>query len=583
MAQTTDDLKKILVYVNLEKPDDATLKTLVSNVKEKSTGDYKDKVFFIANTGEIIVQGTTFGVSDEFKARVDALETKTGNLETTVEALTGLTGVPGEAAQVTISDDSVIGKYVAEKIAASSVKVELVENSGLVFNPEPTATDAGTTYTIGTDLSAWVDDAVHAPSIITKDGKLLTNVELKLVHESGAHGDASPFLVLQTIQGDDANKKPVEISKFDVSEFVADGMIDSVKWENGDPNSGVIIITWNADGEAAGKQTTRIELTNLFQIEAIHTTTPDYILVDKETPGKDQDTDKKLAYHIDAKVNGTVLTDFTKVTHTDATDTVDEKYTPSYSSDSEIIVALSNLGTGLVDIQKLGAKLIQVDKDIAKVGNEAIDRTKAANEDIENQIKALQEALNQEVTDRGDADDNLQEQITANKDAIDVLNSDEDTTGSVANSIKLFKETLKNDQTYDDENGLVTVKVELEDGLIKAQTDHNVKVKTDSLISSVQEAQYADFTVTTKDGTTMYTTRNLNEVAAHDPALVTTQDAWVYGQCIKSQAINAINSDDNEYIKIARVANAAGDRMITKVVFTPWGEVHSLDELATLK
>ena len=281
MGQTISDLKKILVYVKLAEFDQTQFDALKAQIETQSKDKYTDKVFFLADTGEIIVQGSTFGVSEAFKERVATLETKAANLETTVEALTGLTGIPADATLVEIADDSVIGEYVAKKIAAASVKVEVKEGSGLRI-AAATDDETGTTYTLSTDLSDIVDgDATSAGSIITKDGKLSTNVELKLVHETDDHGEKSPYLVLQTIQDPtDANKVPVQISKFDVSEFVNDGMIDTVDWKNGDPTTGVIVITWNADsGKEADKITTEIDLTKLFNIEGIHTNTTDYLSV----------------------------------------------------------------------------------------------------------------------------------------------------------------------------------------------------------------------------------------------------------------------------------------------------------------
>ena len=70
--------------------------------------------------------------------------------------------------------------------------------------------------------------------------------------------------------------------------------------------------------------------------------------------------------------------------------------------------------------------------------------------------------------------------------------------------------------------------------------------------------------------------KDFDTVAASNPSLVTNQDAWIYGQCIKAQAIKAINSDDNEYIKIVREDNK------TKIKFEPWVEVHTVTELADI-
>lgn len=590
MGQTISDLKKILVYVKLKEFDQTQFDALKAQIETQSKDKYTDKVFFLADTSEIIVQGSTFGVSEAFKERVATLETKAANLETTVEALTGLTGIPADATLVEIADDSAIGEYVAKKIAAASVKVEVKEGSGLRI-AAAADDETGTTYTLSTDLSDIVDgDATSAGSIITKDGKLSANVELKLVHETSDDGEKSPYLVLQTIQDPtDANKVPVQISKFDVSEFVNDGMIDTVDWKNSDPTTGVIVITWNADsGKEADNITTEIDLTKLFNIEGIHTNTTDYLSISKESPADRDHADagKANAWHVDAKVDATELTAFSSTDATDHKDVIgtdNEEYATNYDNDDALGTALGKI-SGLADAKKVAAKFAQVDKDIVAIGNDAIARTKKANQDIADAIAALRADLETETTNRTDADAALQEQITANKTAIDLLNDAEDVDGSVAHSIKVFKESLDSKQTYADHNGLVQVTVEMEDGAIKegvadANENKNVVVKTDSLISDVQEIDKADYIV----GTTGYTTKSLDKIAENDPALVTTQDAWVYGQCIKTQAINAINSDDNEYIQIVRTAKSDTDStMVTKVVFTPWASIHDSNELAAL-
>ncbi len=83
--------------------------------------------------------------------------------------------------------------------------------------------------------------------------------------------------------------------------------------------------------------------------------------------------------------------------------------------------------------------------------------------------------------------------------------------------------------------------------------------------------------LTSKDGTTTnIKAKALDAIATADPTLVTLQDAWMYGQCIKAQAVKEIASDNNDYIKITRKAN------VTKINFEPWTEAHTPAELDNL-
>lgn len=578
MAQTISDLKKILVYVKLDEFNQTKFDALKGDIEEYSKDKYSDKVFFLADTGEIIVQGTTFGVSEEFKERVATLETKATNLETTVEALTGLTGIPADATVVEITDDSVIGEYVAKKVAGSKAVVDAADDS---INVTTDVDAAGTTtYHIGVEKSNIIDGKTI---VCDADGNLKSGLQLEYtsVAENSnnlGHNDGQPHITMLDNNGN-------ELFDLAVGDFVTDGMIEDVTY---DEANGTITFVWNTDGhDKDGDKSTTIDLKKLFNIEGIHTNTTDYLSVAKETPGEHADEGKANAWHVDAKVDATELTTFSSTDAEDHIDDVigadDEKYATNYANDDALATALGKV-SGLVDAKKVAAKFAQVDKDIVAVGNAAIARTKKANKDIEDAIAALRADLETEATTRADEDAKLQEQITANKTAIDLLNDAEDVDGSVAHSIKVFKESLDSKQTYVDGNGLVQVTVEMEDGAIKEGTEDadknkNVVVKTDSLISSVQEADKADYIV----GTTGYTTKSLDEIAKNDPALVTTQDAWVYGQCIKTQAINAINSDDNQYIQIVRTAKSDTDStMVTKVIFTPWDTVHDAAELAKL-
>ena len=584
MTTQNPDLKKLFIYVNFNTTG-IELTSAITELVRLSNEKYKDRIFFLENTGEIISHGHKFGVSDEIKNQIAALQTESANLQTSVKALTGLVNVPATAEEVTISDTSVIGKYVATQILKNKTIVAAKENSGITV--EESKDNAGTTtYTVGTDLKQIAD----AKSIIEKDGKLSSNVELKLVHEVGEHGEQSPFLVLQTkaVTGNsDQNQNyPSEvISKFDVSEFINDGMIKSVDYNE---STGDLVFTWNADSTADDStKTTTINLAQLFNIEGIHSDNTNYITVGVEIPGDHSDADKKKAYHITPVVDNTNLKDFSSVTYTPANvDTkTDAIYSTNYANDDALSNALGNV-SGLADANKVADKIAQIDKDIVKVGNDAIAREKTITAGIDTKIADLQRQLNEEATARGNMDANLYGEaipedgpvntIKKNADAIATLNGADTVDGSVAQKIKALKEELDAEVEYKDANSLVKVAISQVDGVV-ADKENAVTVKTATLTTGVdQDAEYtlaspSDSGYTKAGG---YKAKSIEQIAAADPSLVTNQDAWIYGQCIKTQAINAINSDDNEYIKIVREDNK------TKIKFEPWAEVHTITDLA---
>ena len=584
MPTLNPDLKKLFVYVNFNTTG-IELTSAITELVRLSNEKYKDRIFFLENTGEIISHGHKFGVSDEIKSQIAALQTESANLQTSVKALTGLVDVPATAEEVTISDTSAIGEYVHKQILLNKTIVAAKENSGITV--EESKDNAGTTtYTVGTDIKQIAD----AKSIIEKDGKLSSNVELKLVHETGEHGEQSPFLVLQTkaVTGNsDQNQNyPSEvISKFDVSEFINDGMIKSVDYNE---STGDLVFTWNADSTADDStKTTTINLAQLFNIEGIHSDNEKYITVGVEIPGDHSEADKKKAYHITPVVDNTNLKDFSSVTYTPANvDTkTDAIYSTNYANDDALSNALGNV-SGLADANKVADKIAQIDKDIVKVGNDAIAREKTITAGIDTKIADLQRQLNEEATARGNMDANLYGEaipedgpvntIKKNTDAIAILNGADTVDGSVAQKIKALKEELDAEVEYKDANSLVKVAISQVDGVV-ADKENAVTVKTATLTTGVdQDAEYtlaspSDSGYTKAGG---YKAKSIEQIAAADPSLVTNQDAWIYGQCIKTQAINAINSDDNEYIKIVREDNK------TKIKFEPWAEVHTITDLA---
>lgn len=577
MTTQNPDLKKLFVYVNFN-TDGTDLTSAIAELVRVSNEKYKDRIFFLENTGEIISHGHKFGASNEVKSQIAALQTESANLQTSVKALTGLANVPATAEGVSISDTSVIGEYVHRQILKNKTIVTAKENSGITV--EQTADDAGTTtYTIGTDLKQIVD----AESIIAKDGKLSSNVELTLVHKAGDHGEQSPFLVLQTkaVTGNsdqNQNHPSKVISEFDVSEFINDGMIKSVDYNE---STGDLVFTWNADSTADDStKTTTINLAKLFNIEGIHSDNTNYITVGVEIPGDHSDADKKKAYHITAVVDNTNLKDFSSVTYTPANvDTkTDAIYATNYANDDALATALGNV-SGLADANKVAAKIAQIDKDIVKVGNDAIARENTITTGIDAKIADLQRQLNEEATARGNMDANLYGEaipeagpvntIKKNADAIATLNGADTVDGSVAQKIKALKESLDAEVEYKDANNLVKVAISQVDGVVAAK-DNAVTVKTDTLtVSSQENPEY-------ENGSLKFSAKDFDTVAASNPSLVTNQDAWIYGQCIKAQAIKAINSDDNEYIKIVREDNK------TKIKFEPWAEVQTVTELADI-
>ena len=584
MTTQNPDLKKLFIYVNFNTTG-IELTSAITELVRLSNEKYKDRIFFLENTGEIISHGHKFGVSDEIKSQIAALQTESANLQTSVKALTGLVDVPATAEEVTISDTSAIGEYVHRQILLNKTIVAAKENSGITV--EESKDNAGTTtYTVGTDLKQIAD----AKSIIEKNGKLSSNVELKLVHETGEHGEQSPFLVLQTkaVTGNsDQNQNyPSEvISKFDVSEFINDGMIKSVDYNE---STGDLVFTWNADSTADDStKTTTINLAQLFNIEGIHSDNTNYITVGVEIPGDHSDVDKKKAYHITPVVDNTNLKDFSSVTYTPANvDTkTDAIYSTNYANDDALSNALGNV-SGLADANKVADKIAQIDKDIVKVGNDAIAREKTITAGIDTKIADLQRQLNEEATARGDMDTKLYGEaipeagpvntIKKNADAIAILNGPDSQDGSVAKKIKALKDSLDAEVEYKDANSLVKVAISQVDGVLAAK-ENAVTVKTATLTTGVdQDAEYtlaspSDSGYTKAGG---YKAKSIEQIAAADPSLVTNQDAWIYGQCIKTQAINAINSDDNEYIKIVREDNK------TKIKFEPWAEVHTITDLA---
>lgn len=595
MLTLNPDLKKLFVYVNFN-TNGAELTSAIAELVRVSNEKYKDRIFFLENTGEIISHGHKFGVSDEVKRQIATLQTESANLQTSVKALTGLANVPATAEEVTISDTSVIGEYVHEQILKNKTIVAPKANSGITV--EISNDDAGTTtYTVGLDQSVIVD----GKTIVTDGGKLKTAVKLvKKYCADETPTVGSTFYDSKTVVPADTSVHPVILLTdnagaildiVDGNEFVTDGMLDTVTY---DDEEGTLTFTWNTD--SGRKESTSIDIKKIFQIENIHTQTPDYITVAKETPGQHDDP-AKLAYHVDAKVDATDLTAMSTVTYTPGTPatgtivdapltpTTDAKYAVNgnFNGNTDVTKDVS----GLADAKKVAAKIRAIDEKIVEVGNQAVAREKTITTGIDAKIADLQQKLTDEATARGNADRALYggeipadgaSTISGNAAAIDILNGADTVDGSVAQKIKALKEELDAEVEYKDANSLVKVAISQVDGVVVAK-DNAVTVKTATLTTGVdQDAEYTLATASPSDYTKAggYKAKSIEQIAKDDPSLVTNQDAWIYGQCIKTQAINAINSDDNEYIKIVREDNK------TKIKFEPWAEVHTVTELADI-
>ena len=585
------DLKKLFVYVNFTGAgeNNKNLPGLKEQLIGSSRDNYPERVFYVANDGSIITHGQEFGISDALRTQINNLATDSVNFKSSIKNLTGIDVPVGEAAEITAN--SVIGKYVNKEILKNKTIVAAKADTAVTV--EETHNTAGTTtYTIGL--------TVDGKTIVTDGGKLKTDVKLVKKYCAVENPDKNSKFYNDKTNTDGNSVHPVILltdnvgtilDVVDGNEFVTDGMLDTVTY---DDKTGILTFTWNTDGH---KQSTNIDIAKIFQIEYIHTQTPDYITVDKETPdlhGAGKDNEKSMAYHIDAKVDATDLTAMSTVTYTPGTPaagtivdapltpTTDAKYAVNgnFNGNTDVTKDVS----GLADAKKVAAKIRAIDEKIVEVGNQAVAREKTITTGIDAKIADLKQKLTDEATARGNADQELYggvipadgaSTISGNAAAIATLNAGEDTKGSVAQKIKALKDSLDAEVEYKDANSLVRVAVSQVDGVIK-YNENAVTVKTGSLTSSVNtnpEYTLGAGGATTNHPAGGYSAKDITAIALEDPALVTNQDAWIYGQCIKSQAVASIASDNNQYIKIVREDNK------TKVAFEPWVEIHTIEEL----
>lgn len=586
------DLKKLFVYVNFTNVEEqGGLTALKGQLMISSKTKYPERVFYVANDGSIITHGEEFGISDDLRKKIDGLAKDSVDLKSSIKNLTGVDVPVGESAE--IAHDSIIGKYVGKEILKNKTIVAAKKDTAVTV--DESADDAGTTtYTIGL--------TVDGKTIVTNGGALKTAV--KLVKKYCADETPTPdstFYNLKTEVPGDISVHPVILLTdnagtildiVDGNEFVTDGMLDSVSYNDAE---GTLTFTWNTD--SGRKESTTIDIKKIFQIEGIHTTTPDYIEVKQEKApfddggtGTDSDSiSNKMEYHVSAKVDKTDLTAMSTVTYTpgkpavgtivDAplTPTTDANYAVNkdFNGNTDVTHDVS----GLADAKKVAAKIHVIDEKIVEVGNQAVAREKTITTGIDAKISDLRKKLTEEASARGDMDAKLYGEaipeggpvntIKKNTDAIAILNGADTVVGSVDAKIKALKESLDAEVEYKDVNNLVKVAVSQVDGVVVAK-ENAVTVKTDTLtVTPDNNPEYIN-------GPLKFSAKNFETVAASNPSLVTNQDAWIYGQCIKSQAVASIASDNNQYIKIVREDNK------TKVAFEPWAEIHTIEELAQM-
>lgn len=538
------DLKKVFIYVKADSTTNAD--SLKQQVVATSKTDYNDRIFFLADTEEIVTHGKVFGVSKETVAHLE-------NLDNAIKKITGVEGITADGTYEIVDDTakSTIAKYVAKKMTTVSAKAD----SAVTVTPQDV--DGHKNYEV-----AVIADEL---TVVTNAGKLTSGLQLVYANKQTTVDGIDAGHPSMYLADKDGHKVGTAV---DVNDFIVDGMISSVEYvAQGEDGLPAIKITWNADRE---NKVTYIPMADVFKLEEIHTGTPTYIAVKKTTPTHKNDphqgdVDGGMCYEVNAVVDDTDLKVATTVTHTPADEahSVEESYAASITSG----MAANNFAdiSGLADSVKVAAKFKATDELIASVANRAIERDRTLTAGIEEKIQALRDSLDQEVEDRTNGDADLQNKI-------DEINStSEDLVAhptSVAAKIASLRDSLVAELHAQDavEKPLITVSLKQEAGKIK---DLAVTSKTDTLMSDVKLAGI-DGQVTVGDKT--YYVKDLNAIAAHDPALVTTQDAWLYGQAL----MTTVKSDNNQYIK---VENNAGKLMIQ---YEPWAEIHSVNELNAL-
>lgn len=533
------DLKKVFIYVKADSTTNPV--SLKEQVVTTSATDYNDRIFFLADTEEIVTHGHVFGVSKETVAHLE-------NLDNAIKKITGVEGITADGTYEIVDDTlkSTIAKYVAKKMTTVSAKAD----SAVTVTPQDV--DGHKNYEV-----AVIADEL---TVVTKAGKLTSGLQLVYSNKQTTVDGIDAGHPSMYLADKDGHKVGTAV---DVNDFIVDGMISSVEYvaqgENGLP---AIKITWNADGD---NRVTYIPMNDVFKLEEIHTGTPTYIAVKKTTPTHENDphhgdVDGGMCYEVNAVVDDTDLTVATTVTHTpaDKGHNVEESYAASITSG----MADNNFAdiSGLADSVKVAAKFKATDELIVAVANRAIERDKTLTAGIDEKIAKLQEALNKEVTDRTNGDADLQDKIDEiNYDSEDIVAHPTAVNAKIAK----LRDSLAAELHAQDANNLVSVSLNQEAGKIK---DLAVTAKVNTLMSDKKLAGI-DGQVVVGDKT--YYIKDITEISKVEPSLVTIQDAWCYGQAL----MTTVKSDNNQYIK---VENNAGRLMIQ---YEPWAEIHSVGEL----
>lgn len=548
--------------------------TLRASIIEKSkTTGFTDRIFFLEDSAEIITRGSIFGLSTTIADQIKVAQADILGLEGAVSSATGFVKSTAEDGTVSytseITDDSVIGKYVAEKIAASAVVLDSTDSIAVTGVKD----DKGTvTYTLDVVPSAIVD----GKTLSVTDGKIGTSIDLVYESASDANGN-KPYMYLVDNEG-----TMISADKVDVSDFIVDGMVDSVDY---DPATGTITITWNTDG---GSKTTPIDIKQLFKLEEVHVAddSKDYIAITKTDPTKEDDPHEGdvadgVCYEVKTKVDTTNLVAASYINKITADKALDGKakweHITTTGAKTDNWDEIGNNGK-LADITKVATKIGAVENDIVKVANIALENERkiaSASTDVDNKLLALKKALYGADID---ADTDPTDTIVSNKAAIDVLNSDETVAGSVDAKLAALKASLKKDATETaDANNLVKVTSSETDGIVSIDA---VDVKVDGImenVSSVDGIGNLPY-VQLADGK-YWAAKTLEKVAETDPSLATTHDVYLYGKAVLEKAISSIQSDTNKYIKIDYDPTSKS----SNIIYEPWTSVTSVDDLNKLK
>ena len=544
------DLKKVFIYVKADSnSDSATLKKQI--LAASGTPNHDDKVFFLADTKEIVTHGQVFGISEETVKHL-------GYLDTAVMKLTGLELGAGKELDGTqtweITDDvtkSTIAKYVAKKMTT----VSAATNSAVTVTPQDA--DGHKNYEV-----AVIADEL---TVVTKEGKLTSGLQLVYANKQTENKPEGIPADHPSMYLADKNGKIVGTA-VDVNDFIVDGMISSVEYvAKGEDDHPAIKITWNTDG---GNKVTYIPMDDVFKLEEIHTGNSTYITVNKTTPTTTDtphpgDVDGGMCYEVKAVVDDTDLTAMSTVTYTPSTDNTAAKYT--VNSDFNGNTNVTKDVSGLADAKKVADKIRAIDEKIVEVGNQAIARENTIDNDIKSKIDELRNSLDDEIANRTNGDASLQHLIN------EINSTEEDIVAhptSVNAKIAKLRDSLNAELHAQDntEHPLVTVSLSQEAGKIK---DLAVTAKVNTLMSATK-INGVDGQITVNDKP--YYIKDITEISKVEPSLVTIQDAWCYGQAL----MTTVKSDNNKYIK---VENNDGKLMIQ---YEPWAEIHSESELNNL-